>query len=300
MRILLTGKMGQVGFELRRSLAILGHVRAIGSGDCDFRDELAIREAVRAYRPDVIVNPAAYTSVDQAESDSKLAYAINAKAPAVLAEEAQAINAIMVHYSTDYVFDGSNVGGYVESDAPRPLGVYGASKLGGERGVANACKRHIILRTSWVLGANGRNFARTILRLGSEKEVLSVVSDQWGSPTSASILADITAHVVRQVVDTDSNYGLYHVAGVGKISWHAYAVYVINRAREAGLLLRVSPDRIKAITTAEYPTATKRPINSYLDSSRINNIFGIHVPDWKIGVDHVLDQIISTNYANKS
>lgn len=294
MKILLTGKDGQVGFELRRSLAVIGHVQAIGSADCDLSDEVAIRQAIRAYRPDVIVNSAAYTAVDRAENDAEKAHLINAHAPTVLAEEAQALNAMIVHYSTDYVFDGSKAVAYVESDIPNPLGVYGASKLAGESGVVRTCSRHLILRTSWVVGAHGGNFAKTMLRLASEKENLNVVSDQWGSPTSASYLADITAHLVRQAHKADFPFGLYHVAGAGQTNWHTYAMYVIGRARQAGWPIRVAPDAIRAITTSDYPSPTKRPANSRLDSTKLRNTFGLHVPEWQAGVDYILDQIFDT------
>lgn len=189
MKLLLTGKNGQVGFELQRALAVLGEVMAIDSEDCDLADEAAIRRVVRAIRPDVIVNPAAYTAVDKAESEQALAQAINARAPGVLAEEAKALGALLVHYSTDYVFDGSKAGAYLESDTPNPISVYGSTKLAGERAIAASCERLLILRTSWVVGAHGGNFAKTMLRLAAERQSLSVVADQFGAPTSAALLA---------------------------------------------------------------------------------------------------------------
>ena len=294
MKILLTGKNGQVGFELRRALATIGHVQAMGTAECDLCDEAATRKTIRAYRPDVIVNSAAYTAVDKAESDIERAYLINAYAPTLLAEEAQALNAMIVHYSTDYVFDGCKIDAYVESDMPNPLGVYGASKLAGEYGVARTCDRHLILRTSWVIGAHGGNFAKTILRLASEKDILSIVSDQWGAPTPASFLADITAHLVRQAHHEGFPFGLYHVAGAGQTNWHSYAMYVIGRARQAGWPIRVASDAIRAITTSDYPSSTKRPINSCLDSTKLRTTFGLHLPEWRAGVDHILDQIFDT------
>ncbi len=294
MKLLLTGKNGQVGFELQRALAVLGEVVAIDSEDCDLADEAAIRRVVRAIRPDVIVNPAAYTAVDKAESEQALAQAINARAPGVLAEEAKALGALLVHYSTDYVFDGSKAGSYLESDTPNPICVYGSTKLAGERAIAASCPRLLILRTSWVVGAHGGNFAKTMLRLAAERESLSVVADQFGAPTSAALLADLTAHLVRQAqqMPVDFAYGLYHAVAGGETNWHAYACHVIERARAAGKHIRVELDAIKPIGTADYPTPGKRPANSRLDTRLLRDTFGLHLPDWKIGVDHILDQIL--------
>jgi dTDP-4-dehydrorhamnose reductase len=294
MKLLLTGKNGQVGFELQRALAVLGEVVAIDSDDCDLADEAAIRRIVRDVRPDVIVNPAAYTAVDKAESEPARAQAINARAPAVLAEEARALGALLVHYSTDYVFDGTKDGAYLESDAPNPTSVYGATKLAGEQAVAAACPRHLILRTSWVVGAHGGNFAKTMLRLACEREALSVVADQFGAPTSAALLADVTAHLVRQAQrEADAfPYGLYHAVAGGETRWHAYACHVIERARAAGKPVRVAPQAIKPIASADYPTPARRPTNSRLDTALLRTTFGLHLPDWKAGVDHILGQIL--------
>lgn len=294
MKLLLTGKNGQVGFELQRALAVLGEVLAIDSKDCDLADEAAIRRIVRTIRPDIIVNPAAYTAVDKAESEPGLAQAINARAPSVLAEEAQALGALLVHYSTDYVFDGSKAGAYQESDTPNPSSVYGATKLAGERAIAASCPRHLILRTSWVVGAHGGNFAKTMLRLATERDKLSVVADQFGAPTSAALLADLTAHLVRQAQRTSADfpYGVYHAVAAGETNWHAYACHVIERARAAGKAIRVAPDAIMAITTSDYLTPAKRPANSRLDTSLLRETFGLQLPDWKIGIDHILDQIL--------
>lgn len=294
MKLLLTGKNGQVGFELQRALAVLGEVVAIDSDDCDLADEAAIRRVLRDVRPDVIVNPAAYTAVDKAESEPALAQAINARAPGVLAEEARALGALLVHYSTDYVFDGTKDGAYLESDAPNPTSVYGATKLAGEQAVASACPRHLILRTSWVVGAHGGNFAKTMLRLACEREALSVVADQFGAPTSAALLADVTAHLVRQAQQAPNAfpYGPYHAVAGGETHWHAYACHVIERARAAGKPVRVAPGAIKAIASADYPTPARRPANSRLDTRSLRTTFGLHLPDWKAGVDHILDQIL--------
>ena len=294
MKLLLTGKNGQLGFELQRALSELGEVIAWDVADCDLRDEAAVRRLVREVRPDVIVNPAAYTAVDQAERDVDAAQAVNARAPAVLAEEAQTLGALMVHYSTDYVFDGTLTRPYLESDAPAPISVYGASKLAGEQGVGAHCERHLTLRTSWVVGAHGGNFVKTMLRLAQERDHLSVVSDQHGAPTSASWLADLSVHLVRQAQRESKHfpYGLYHATASGVTDWHAYACHVIERARAAGRPIRVAPEAIQPITSAQYPTAARRPLNSRLDTGLLQATFGWHPPDWKIGVDHILNQLL--------
>jgi dTDP-4-dehydrorhamnose reductase len=294
MRILLTGKNGQVGFELRRALAVLGDVLAVGSAECDLSDATAVRHLVESYHPDVIVNPAAYTAVDKAEGDKSLATAINTIAPGVFAEEAKRLGALLVHFSTDYVFDGTKEGGYTEDDQPNPQSVYGTTKLAGERAIQISCDRHLILRTSWVVGAHGGNFAKTILRLASERDDLSVVCDQFGAPTSAALLADVTAHLVRQAAQDHFGfpYGLYHIAASGVTNWHEYAYHVIERARNAGRQIRVAPGAIRATTTAEYKTRAVRPANSRLDTSKLRNAFDLFLPSWQKGVDHVLDQIL--------
>ncbi len=293
MKILLTGKHGQVGFELRRSLSVLGEVNAVDIAECDLSDAAAVRQLVQDYRPNVIVNPAAYTAVDKAEADEPLATKINVNAPAVFAEEAKRLGSMLVHFSTDYVFDGTKVGAYTEADTPNPQSVYGATKLAGELAVQTGCERHVILRTSWVVGAHGANFAKTMLRLAAEKDSLNVVADQFGAPTSAAMLADLTAHLVRQAsVSADVfPYGLYHTVASGVTNWHEYACHVIERARAAGKSIRVPPDAVRAISTAEYPTPAKRPANSRLDTRKLSATFGLRLPTWQEGVDHVLDQI---------
>lgn len=293
MKILLTGKNGQVGFELRRSLALLGEIVAVDAAECDLADASAIRRLVHDVQPSVIVNPAAYTAVDKAEGDAGTAHAVNAGAPGVLAEEASRLGALLVHYSTDYVFDGSKAGEYLEDDAPNPQSVYGASKLAGEQAVREACQRHIILRTSWVVGAHGGNFAKTMIRLASEKEALNVVADQFGAPTSAAQLADLTAHLVRQATQGDTfPYGTYHAVAGGVTNWHEYACYVIDRARAAGLPIKVAADAIRPIATSDYPTPAKRPANSRLSTRKLQETFNLRLPEWREGLDHILDQIL--------
>lgn len=295
LKVLLTGKQGQVGFELRRSLAPLGTVIALDRALCDLSDAGQVRAVIREHKPDVIVNPAAYTAVDLAETQSDLAHAINGFAPGVMGEEAAALGALVVHFSTDYVFDGTSSVPYSESDQPNPQSVYGASKWAGEQALAASECRHIILRTSWVIGAYGSNFAKTMLRLAGERDILNIVADQWGAPTSAALLADITAHIVRQAScagDDAKLSGVYHASAGGRANWHAYACHVIERARAAGRPIKVAADAVCPIESSQYPTPAKRPANSCLDTRKLQNTFGLHIPEWQDGVDHILDQIV--------
>jgi dTDP-4-dehydrorhamnose reductase len=295
MKILLTGKNGQLGFELQRALAPLGEVVAVGTQDCNLADADALRALVRRVAPDVIVNPAAYTAVDKAESDEATARAVNAAAPAILGEEGAKLGALVIHYSTDYVFDGTKQGAYRESDAPAPQSVYGRTKLEGEQGLAAANPRHLILRTSWVVGAHGGNFAKTMLRLAGEREKLTVVADQFGAPTPAALLADVSAHLVREHARARGvgfPYGTYHVAAGGETSWHGYAQFVIGEALAAGKTLKATVDAIAPLATEQYPTPARRPLNSRLDTTRFRTTFGLCLPPWQEGVAHVLRQIL--------
>lgn len=295
MRILLTGKHGQVGFELQRALAPLGEVHAVDYSECDLVDTSAIAALVRSVKPDLIVNPAAYTAVDKAESEPDLAYAVNAVAPGVCGEEAAKLGAWVVHYSTDYVFDGTKPGAYTEDDLANPQSVYGRTKRDGEIALQASGVRHMILRTSWVVGAHGNNFAKTILRLALERESLNVVADQYGVPTSAALLADVTAQLIRQRQregDKNFPFGLYHLVAGGETNWCDYARFVVSEALAAGKPLKLSPDAIRPIPTSEYPTAAKRPSNSRLDTSKLRRIFGLELPNWQSGVQHILQQIL--------
>ena len=294
MKILLTGKNGQVGFELKRSLAPLGEIVAVDHAECDLSHPEAIRRMVRQTRPDIIVNPAAYTAVDKAEAEPELAAAVNATAPGILAEEAAHLGALLVHYSTDYVFDGAMAGAYQETDATNPQSVYGRTKCDGEVAVRHANARHLILRTSWVVGAHGGNFAKTMLKLAAERDSLNVVADQWGAPTSAALLADITAHLVRQYHKAPEVFpsGTYHCVAGGETNWCDYARFVIGEAIRAGRPMKVTPEAVRAITTADYPTPARRPANSRLDTLRLKNTFGLELPHWQQGVRHILDQIL--------
>lgn len=298
MKILLTGKNGQVGFELQRSLAPLGEIVAVDQTDCDLADADAIRRLVSVTRPDIIVNPAAYTAVDKAETDVTRAQAINGTAPGIFGQEAAKLGALVVHYSTDYVFKGDKPGFYTEADAPDPQSVYGKTKLAGEHALAASGARHLIFRTSWVFGAHGVNFAKTMLRLAAERPTLKVVADQFGAPTSAALIADVTAQVLGQYLcrpaSADFQYGLYHLVASGRTSWHEYAQAVVQAALAAGKPLKLGAQDMQAITTAEYPLPAPRPANSCLDTALLRNTFGLSLPDWRQGLQHVMTQLIST------
>ena len=295
MKILVTGKNGQVGFELQRALAVLGHVVAVDFEECNLADADSIRALIQQHKPQIIVHPAAYTAVDKAESDLATAFAVNAQAPGVIGEEAAKLGALVIHFSTDYVFDGSKDTPYVETDTPNPQSVYGQSKLDGEKALAHATPNYVILRTSWVVGAHGGNFAKTMLRLAADREQLNVVADQYGAPTSAALLADITAHLVRQYQQAGADsfpFGLYHVTGAGSTNWCEYAQFVIQQALAAGKVLKATPQNILPITTAQYPTPAKRPTNSRLSCQRFEQAFGLQLPSWQAGLQHILQQIL--------
>lgn len=303
MKILLTGKNGQVGFESQRALAPLGTIVAVDQGDCNLADAAAIRRLVDATRPDVIVNPAAHTAVDQAESEPALAQAINGVAPGIFGAEAKKIGALVVHYSTDYVFDGRKAGWYAEDDLPNPQSVYGRTKLAGEQALAASGAKHLIFRTSWVFGAHGANFAKTMLRLAAERQGLKVVADQFGAPTSAALIADVTAQVLGQYIrqcrpaGADFPYGLYHLVAGGRTNWHEYAQAVVQAAQAVAHLtnkpLRMGPADVQAITTAEYPLPAPRPANSCLATTRLRGTFGLCLPDWRQGLEHVMTQLLT-------
>ncbi|MCG2577803.1 dTDP-4-dehydrorhamnose reductase [Dechloromonas sp. XY25] len=295
MRILLTGKNGQVGFELQRALAPLGEVIAVDQHDCDLANPDAIRQLLARVQPNVIVNPAAYTAVDRAESERELALAINGGAPGVFGDEAARRGALVVHYSTDYVFDGVKDGAYSENDVPNPQSVYGKTKLAGEQALQASGADHLIFRTSWVFGAHGGNFAKTMLRLAAERDGLKVVADQFGAPTSAALLADVTAQVLgcyKREGGAGFPFGLYHLVAGGYTSWHEYAQTVVRAALSAGKSLKLTADQVLPITTADYPLPASRPSNSRLDTHRLRQTFGLELPVWQSGLDHVLQQIL--------
>jgi len=295
--VLITGSNGQVGFELQRSFASLGEVIALDRSTCDLSNPDMLRRVVREYRPDVILNPAAYTAVDRAESEADLAHAVNGVAPGVLAEEALALGSLLVHYSTDYVFSGDGEGRYTETDPVGPRSVYGKSKLAGEQAVAATGASALVLRTSWVAGAHGANFAKTMLRLARERETFNVVADQFGAPTTASLIADVTAQIVARfwLHGERANFpgGLYHLAAGGETSWHLYAREVLSYAAQRGAVLKAGPERVMPIPASDYPLPAPRPANSRLDTTRLSSTFGVHLPDWKQGIRPLLDDILS-------
>jgi len=296
MKILLLGMNGQVGWELQRSLAPLGELVALDHDSkdfCgDFTDLEGLAKTVRTVKPDVIVNAAAHTAVDKAESEAALARTINALAPGVLAQEAARANAWLVHYSTDYVFDGSGDKPWLENDATAPLNVYGVTKLEGEQLIQQSGCRHLIFRTSWVYGARGGNFAKTMLRLARERDSLSVIDDQIGAPTGADLLADITAHAIRTALQRPEVSGLYHLVAAGEISWHGYASFVIDFARHNGVILKVAPGAIKPVPTSAFPTPAKRPRNSRMDTAKLQRAFDLHLPEWQTGVKRMLSEVL--------
>ena len=291
MKIVLLGKDGQVGWELQRALAPLGDVVALGRSDGDLREPDAVAAKVRAVAPQWIVNAAAYTAVDRAESESDLAQLVNGTAVGALARAAHAANAWLVHFSSDYVFDGSGEKPWREDDPTAPLGAYGRSKLAGEVLVRASRCRHLILRTSWVFAARGTNFVRTMLRLARERDALRVVADQVGAPTGAELIADVTAHAMRGAGSDPQLAGTYHLAAAGEASWNAVARRAIARARERGAPVRVGDSAIEAIASAAYPQAALRPLNSRLDTTKLRAAFALTLPPWQAGVDRAVDEL---------
>lgn len=296
MKLLLLGKDGQVGWELQRSLAPLGEVLALNSRSevhCgDLTNLAGLARTVQAWAPDVIVNAAAYTAVDKAESERELAFRVNAEAVDVLARAAVACGALLVHYSTDYVFPGQGTRPWQETDEAGPLNVYGHSKLAGEQAIqASGCK-HLIFRTSWVYAARGNNFARTMLRLAAERDTLGVIDDQFGAPTGAELIADVTAHALVAACHDPALLGLYHLAAAGETTWYRYARFVLEQAAAAGVSLKVTADAVDTLASEAYPTAAKRPSNSRLSTNRLENAFGLRLPHWQEGVARMLAEVL--------
>lgn len=291
-KILLFGKGGQVGWELQRSLSPLGELVAVDydSKDLcgDFSNLSGLAETVRTVAPDIIVNAAAHTAVDKAESEPDLVRTINALAPEVLAQEASRINASLIHYSTDYVFDGSGSKAWRETDQTGPLSVYGATKLEGEQLIRQSGCQHLIFRTSWVYSSRGGNFAKTMVKLAQERNSLRVINDQFGAPTGADLIADITAHAIRATLQKPSLFGLYHLVAAGETSWHGYASFVLDFAKRMGVSLKVSSDAVQPVPTSEYPTAAIRPHNSRLNTAALESAFDLHLPNWQAGVARML------------
>lgn len=291
-RIVLTGATGQVGWELQRALGPLGEVVAAGREQLDLADPQGLRKRLHELQPAVIVNAAAYTAVDRAESETKLAEVVNAAAPAVLAEEAAACGAWLVHYSTDYVFEGSGTSPRAETDPVGPASVYGRTKLAGEQSVLASGCAGLVFRTSWVFGVHGGNFLKTMLRAAATRDELAVVADQYGTPTPAHLIADVTAHAVRDVIAgrLPRRAELYHLAPRGETTWHDYAEYAIGYARELGWPVRARS--IRPIATKDWPTPATRPANSRLDCRKLEGRFGLRLPDWQSGVRRVTQQLV--------
>lgn len=294
MKILLFGQSGQISWELQRSLAPLGDVIVLGSKSTDmcgnFTNLTGIAESIQNIQPDVIINAAAHTAVDTIENEADLAYQINAYAPEVLALEAKKIGAWLVHYSTDYVFDGTGTVPWLETDKTNPLSTYAKSKLEGEARIqASGCK-YLIFRTSWVYAARGKNFAKTMLQLAAERNHLSVIDDQVGAPTGAELVADVTAHAIRAAMQNEKVSGIYHLSASGEVSWCNYAKFVLDYAIKKGLSFKLVPDDIKAVPSSEYPTPAQRPLNSRLNTTKLQQTFNIHLPAWQQGVTHMLDE----------
>ena len=298
MKILLLGCKGQVGWELQRALAPLGELVACDFDTpapqrADFGDPESLAGLVQRVQPDLIANAAAHTAVDKSESEPELARAINATAPGVLAREAAARGAWLLHYSTDYVFDGSGSAPRDEDAATGPLSVYGRTKLEGEALIRASGCRHLVLRTSWVYAARGGNFARTMLKLAAERDELRVIDDQIGAPTGADLLADVSAHALRAAITDPRLAGTYHCVTAGETSWHGYARFVIEWARAHGQPVKVAPEAIHAVPTSAYPTSARRPLNSRLSTARLQSAFGLRLPPWQTGVERMLAEVLS-------
>ncbi|GAB4560885.1 MAG: dTDP-4-dehydrorhamnose reductase [Rhizobacter sp.] len=298
MKILLLGKNGQVGWELQRALAPLGELIALdfdstGPLTADFSKPESLAATVRAVAPQIVVNAAAHTAVDKAESEPELARTINASAVGVLAREAAALGAWLAHYSTDYVFDGSGSTPWLEDSPTGPLSVYGQTKLEGEDAIRASGVRHLIFRTSWVYAARGGNFAKTMLRLAKERDKLTVINDQIGAPTGAELLADITAHALRAAQQQPRLGGTYHAVASGETSWHGYAQHVIEFARRAGQPIKVAANAIEPVPTSAFPTPAQRPSNSRMSTQKLQQAFGFTLPAWQTGVERMLTETLT-------
>lgn len=298
MKILLLGKDGQVGWELQRSLVAVGEIVAMGRQQADFEQPQTLRKLVQHVHPDVIVNAAAYTAVDKAEAERDIAFRINEESVRVLAEEALKLNAWLVHYSTDYVYDGEKNGAYVETDLAQPLSIYGKAKLAGENAISAVGCKHLILRCSWIYSMYGANFPLAILRRATEREQLEVVADSYGAPSSASLIADVTAIILYRLatdpVLAEKVSGTYHLAAAGCTSWYEYAKFLVGQAKKRGVPVKVVPNRVFPISASQYKAAAARPKNSLLDTNKIANTFGVHIYEWQHYVARFIDEITKT------
>lgn len=298
MKILLLGANGQVGWELQRSLSLLGTLSIHDVDTIDFESPAVLSALLNKEQPEIIVNAAAYTAVDQAEKDEESAYKVNAEAVAVLAKAAKEMDACLIHYSTDYVFDGTKQGIYLEDDSTNPQSVYGKSKRDGELAVINSGCKHFIFRTSWVFASRGNNFAKTMINLARERDELKVVADQVGAPTSAELIADVTAQLVYQLRQSpefaNKHSGIYNLVATGEASWHEFAKRVLKKASELGVTLRVSPETVAAISTAEFPRPAARPANSRMDTQKLQSLLHIDLPHWQFHVDRMVTEFIES------
>ena len=295
MKLLLLGSNGQLGWELQRSLSPLSKIFACDRNTVDFNDFDSLKRLVRNYRPDVIVNAAAYTNVDKAESDAENAFWVNFEAVDLLAKEATALNSWLIHYSTDYIFDGTKNGSYKEEDKTNPESVYGKSKLQGESAIIDSKCKYLIFRTSWLYSTHGNNFVKTVLSAAKEKSELRVVCDQIGTPTSAELVADVTSLCLSRIVQNDLSYkdisGVYHLTPTGKTSWYNFAKYVIIETKKLGGVFLTDPENIIAINTSEYPLPAERPANSILNSQKLCKTFNLYLPSWKIHADRAIKEL---------
>lgn len=294
MKILLTGRNGQLGSEIYKSLYMHGQVYGFNSSELNLREPKKIVEIIQDIKPDIIINTAAYTAVDKAEVEALVANEINHIAPSVMAQEAEKINSILIHFSTDYVFDGYKSSAYTEFDQTNPLNVYGRTKLSGEISVSSMCSRHLILRTSWVHGIHGHNFIKTILQQANEKESMSIIADQYGIPTSAAFLAGVTSDLATRAYTMQESlrYGIYHLTALGSTSWYEYGCFIVQECLNRGQSLSLSVENIKPIKTTEYLAPAKRPLNSCLDTRKFRDTFNMRIPEWQEGVRHTLNQIL--------
>ena len=294
MKILVTGKNGQVGHELMKALAPLGKVIGVDLKECDLSQSAAIDALLERIKPDIIVNSAAYTEVDKAESEPTIAHAVNAQAPKIFARYAARHNILIIHFSTDYVFDGSKVEPYLEGDEANPKSVYGKTKWLGEDAVRKMAAKHIIIRTSWIFGCHGVNFLKTILKLSGERDRLSVVADQFGAPTSARLLSEAVAQILTELNEPGSyrKYGTYHIVASGETSWHGYAIAVVDAAKKYGMETKLTSEQIKPVTTKENPMPAARPANSRLDTTKVRTIFSVRLPKWQQEVEEIVKELV--------
>jgi len=297
MKILLLGSNGQVGWELQRSLASLGHLKACSRKEADFEHLKDLQATIRCYSPNLIVNAAAYTAVDKAESEPDSAHRVNTTAVGLLADEAKRLGALLIHYSTDYIFNGKKPAPYIETDQPNALNVYGKTKLQGEEAIQESGCKYLLFRTSWVYASRGSNFVRTMIRLAKEKNELNVVVDQIGTPTHADLIADVTALALAQYQNASEEeasrlHGIYHLASAGETSWYEYARYVIQLAEQRGLALQVKTSEVKPILSERYPVSAERPKSSRLNCEKLEKTFNLRLPDWRYHVRHAVMELI--------